>query len=80
MCRDNISEKYVHICEVCGKYEILTCDGAFNAEQDYPSQTGQFKVVSPRICGNSSISDTLWWELNMEKKVKMNIVKNSWKH
>ena len=56
-------KKYKHICEVCGKTEILTPDEAFSAGWDYPPKIGTFGVVSPRTCGNCTIDKTLWWRL-----------------
>ena len=45
-----------HICEVCGKVEILTSKQAFDAGYDYPGEgaiypTSIFGVLSPRTCG-----------------------------
>ncbi|TDG00907.1 hypothetical protein E1757_04660 [Paenibacillus piri] len=56
-----------HICEVCGKEEILTSDQAFNQGWDYPPKMG-FQIVSPRTCGSCGISGTLWWAMTMEGK------------
>lgn len=60
--------KLIHICEVCGKSEILTSEGGYNKSWDYPPKMGTFKVVSPRTCGNCSIKDTLWWAICCEGK------------
>lgn len=57
-----------HICEVCGKDEILTPEEAFNAGWDYPPRMGSFGVISPRTCGNCGIESTVWWALMMDKK------------
>lgn len=57
-----------HICEVCGKEEILTPEQAHDQGWDYPPQMGQFKVVSPRTCGSCTINGTLWWAINVEDK------------
>lgn len=54
-------QKYIHICEVCGKTEILTPEEAFEDGWDYPPKMGAFGLVSPRTCGNCGIMDTLWW-------------------
>ena len=58
-----MERKYVHICEVCGKTEILTPEQAFLEGWDYPPKIGMFGIVSPRTCGNCAITDTLWWKL-----------------
>ena len=60
--------KLIHICEVCGKKDILTPEEAFNEGWDYPPRMGAFGVVSPRTCGNCAINFTVWWALVCEKK------------
>lgn len=55
--------KLIHICEVCGKTEILTPEEAFDKGWDYPPMLGKFGVISPRTCGDCNITDTLWWRL-----------------
>lgn len=57
----------IHICEVCGKTEILDEETAYNQGWDYPRRMGTFGIVSPRKCGNCSITDTIWWKLACEK-------------
>jgi len=57
-----------HICEACGKEEILTPQQGFDQGWDYPPKMLEFKVVSPRTCGNCSINETLWWVLSVEGK------------
>jgi hypothetical protein len=57
-----------HICEVCGKEEILTPEQGHDQGWDYPPRMGQFKIISPRTCGNCAINGTLWWAINMEGK------------
>ena len=57
-----------HICEVCGKDEILTPEEAFTAGWDYPPRMGAFGVISPRTCGDCPMAGTVWWELMMAKK------------
>lgn len=49
-----------HICEVCGKSEVLTPAAAFDAGWDYPPRMGQFGVISPRTCGSCPMSATVW--------------------
>ena len=55
--------KYLHICEVCGKTEVLTPDEAFEQGWDYPPRMGAFGVLSPRTCGDCGMVDTLWWRV-----------------
>lgn len=68
--REGVSDMLLrHICEVCGKEEILTSDQAYEqGGWDYPPRMGQFKVVSPRTCGSCGINGTLWWAMTMEGK------------
>ena len=58
--------KLRHICEVCGKEEILTPEEAFEKGWDYPPVMGYFGIVSPRTCPNCSIENTVWWKLSSE--------------
>ena len=57
-----------HICEVCGKDEVLTPEDAFNAGWDYPPRMGSFGIISARTCGSCGIESTVWWAIMMEKK------------
>ena len=54
----------LHVCEVCGKTEILTPDEAFLRGWDYPPKIGFFGVISPRTCVECSMEETLWWRLS----------------
>lgn len=56
-----------HICESCGKEEILNTEEGFNQGWDYPPKMGMFKVISPRTCGECGVETTLWWELTYNK-------------
>ena len=58
--------KYVHICEVCGRREILTAEEGFERGWDHPPITCDFGVIMPRKCGNCSIKETVWWALCVE--------------
>ncbi|GIO38834.1 hypothetical protein J41TS12_36950 [Paenibacillus antibioticophila] len=62
-----------HICEVCGKEEVLTPEQGFEQGWDYPPRMGQFKIVSPRTCGNCGIDRTLWWAISVEGKQSPNL-------
>lgn len=61
-------KKLLHICEVCGKTELLTPQEAFDAGWDYPPRMGRFGIVSPRTCGNCRMVDTAWAALILDKK------------
>lgn len=58
--------RFHHICEVCGRTEVLTPNVAFAAGWDYPPRMGAFGVISPRVCPSCPITDTIWWLLAME--------------
>ena len=58
-------ERYIHICEVCGRREILTPEEAFEAGWDYPPRMGTFGVISARVCPKCPITKTLWWALTV---------------
>lgn len=65
--------QFLHICECCGKTEILTSKEAFEQGWDYPGEGGLFPesafgVVGPRTCGSCPVSGTLWLELVGNKK------------
>lgn len=55
--------RFWHYCEVCGKKELLTADEAFEQAWDYPPKMGQFRIVSPRTCGNCCMFGTLYLKL-----------------
>ena len=65
---EKMAKKLIHICEVCGKTEILTPEEAFNEGWDYPPRMGGFGIVGPRTCGECPINLTVWWALVSEKK------------
>lgn len=58
----------VHICECCGKTEVLTPDEAFSQGWDYPPKMGAFGIVSPRTCGDCGMTETIWWALVSKKQ------------
>lgn len=62
--------RLLHVCEVCGKTEILTPEEAFDQGWDYPPVMGTFGVISPRTCGNCAIDGTLWWALNAGMRIE----------
>jgi len=56
-----------HSCEICGKEEIISGEEGFNRGWDYPPKMALYGVISPRICGDCDIKETLWWELVSKK-------------
>ena len=60
--------KLKHICEVCGRTEILTPREAYDAGWDYPPVMGFYGIVTPRTCPNCRMVDTVWAELVLNKK------------
>lgn len=46
-------QKLLHICEVCGKQELLTLNEGFEQGWDYAPYMYPFKVISPRTCGET---------------------------
>lgn len=55
----------MHICEVCGRKEILTPQEAFDQGWDYPPMMGHFGVLSPGTCPNCNMMDTVWAAITM---------------
>ena len=54
-----MAKKLIHICEVCGKTEILTPEEAFNEGWDYPPRMGDFGIVL-----FSTLNDAPFFTLN----------------
>ena len=63
-----MTQKFEHICEVCGIKQVMTSQEAYEEGWDYPLLMGSFGVVSPRTCGNCLITETAWWALVHDKK------------
>ena len=61
-------QKLLHICEVCGKQELLTPNEGFEQGWDYAPYMYPFKVISPRTCGNCGIDETVWFEIAVKHK------------
>ena len=59
-------QKYKHICEVCGRTEILTPEEAFQLGWDYPPRMGCFGVLSSRTCPDCPMMDTVWAALMLK--------------
>ena len=66
--QDLMETKLVHVCEVCGKTELLTPKEAFDAGWDYPPLMGAYAIISPRTCPDCSMEDTAWAELVLRHK------------
>ena len=62
-----MSFRFLHICEVCGKAEVLSPEEAHDQGWDYPPYIGSFGAISPRTCGECSITDTLWYAVQVKK-------------
>lgn len=68
--RIHLPERYWHICNACGKREILSSKEAFEQGWDYPGSDGiykdapnhGFRMFVPRKCGDCSISDSFYWK------------------
>ncbi|MDA8227043.1 MAG: hypothetical protein M0T74_04960 [Desulfitobacterium hafniense] len=61
-------KKLIHICEVCGKREILTPEEGYKRNWDYSPYMYPFKLISPRTCGDCGIEKTVWWEIAAKHK------------
>ena len=59
---------YIHICEICGKIEILTAEDGYKKGWDYSPRMYPFKVISPRTCPNCGIENTVWAEICLRHK------------
>lgn len=61
-----LPDRLRHICEVCGRDEILTPAAAYEAGWDYPPRMGAFGVIGPRCCPSCPNDKTVWWALTMD--------------
>lgn len=61
-----------HVCESCGKDEVLDVEQAYNEGWDYPPKFGPFGIIMPRTCGDCSITQTLWWDLVVTQSADIN--------
>ena len=70
--RDNQKEykdqKLLHICEVCGKQDILTPEEGYELGWDYAPRMYPLKVISPRTCNKCGMEHTAWWQICIKKK------------
>lgn len=56
-----------HICEICGREELLTSEEEFQQGWDYPPRLGEWGKIFPRTCGNCTMQETLWFEIACNK-------------
>jgi len=63
--------KYIHICEVCGRKEILTAEEGYEQGWDYLPMTSDFGIVMTRKCWSCSITKTAWWALCAENTLSI---------
>ena len=66
--KDLMDTKLIHVCEVCGKTELLTPIEAYAAGWDYPPILGAFGIVSPRTCPDCGMEETVWADLTLRQK------------
>lgn len=65
------TKPFWHICEGCGKRELLTSKAAYEEGWDYPGADGLykdrkyfgFKTIAPRTCGECSITSSIFWKM-----------------
>lgn len=60
-----------HVCEVCGRDEVLESEEAHRQGWDYPPRMGVFGIVSPRTCPDCPMTKTVWWAITCEKKTRL---------
>lgn len=61
-----MNRRMLHICEVCGRTEVLTPQEAYDAGWDYPPFMGSFGIVSPRTCPDCMMMDTTWAAITLK--------------
>ena len=60
--------KLRYICENCEKIGLYhNEEEAFKDGWDYPPKMGNYRVLSPRTCGQCSIDTTLYWAIHTGK-------------
>lgn len=72
-----LPEKYLHICDACGKTELLSSADAFEQGWDFPGVAGIYKdmpnygfgILSPRTCGDCMITKSLYWKAMKGEKL-----------
>ena len=63
--------RFWHYCDACGKKELLTADEAYNQGWDYPPGIYEFRLFTPRTCGDCQITGSLYWKIVVEKKTQL---------
>ena len=51
------NREYIHICEVCGRREILTPEEGYEKGWDYPPSTCSFGSIAPRKCEGKTVAE-----------------------
>jgi len=67
-CGEYKDRKFIHICEVCGKREILLPEEGYKAGWDYAPYMYPFKVLSPRTCEKCGMEKTAYWAVAAKHK------------
>lgn len=76
--KELMDTKLIHVCEVCGKTEVLTPKEANGAGWDYPPILGTFGIVSPRTCPDCGMEETVWAELTLRQKAPEDLSKKQY--
>ena len=66
-------QKLRHVCESCGRVEIITPEQAYEEGWDYPPLMGVYGVVSPRTCPKCTMDTTVYWKLMTEGKAHVDL-------
>lgn len=61
-----MSDRLLHICEVCGIESVLTSADASALGWNYPPFAGEFGVLGPRTCPDCLVGDTLWFRFKAD--------------
>ena len=64
-------ERVWHLCEQCGRRELLTPQEAYDAGWDYPPRMGMFGIVGQRNCPRCLLHKSLWGRLVLEKSADL---------
>ena len=62
-CGSFKEQKLIHLCECCGRRDVLTPKEGYDAGWDYTPYMYPMRVLSPRICGDCDITDTAFWQV-----------------
>lgn len=66
LCESMKERPFYHYCEVCGATVYCTAKEAYDSGWDYPPIPWSFGLLGPRICGNCSVKDTLFWKIHQQ--------------